>query len=119
MDDAFFVRRDQRVGQGTGNLHNSLDSEAARGDQAIEWLPFEQLHGEKVDAVALFHGIERHDIRMIECGDGASLALEASETFGIARDVGRQDLKRNFATERGVGGAVYFTHSTGADRGVD
>jgi hypothetical protein len=39
---------------------------------------------------------------MVERGDGASLALEASETFGIARDRRRQNLERNVATELGV-----------------
>ena len=56
---------------------------------------------------------------MVQRGDGASLALEASETFRIAGHVRRQDLKRHVAAELGVSGAVHLTHPARADGGVD
>jgi len=48
-----------------------LDGETVLGDHAIKWLPLDQFHGKKVDAVAFLDRVQSHDIRMVEGGNGA------------------------------------------------
>src|SRR6266436_8669227 len=103
------------LGERTGNLDNAFDREAVRGDQAIEWLPLDQFHGEKVDAVAFFHGVHRHDVGMIESGYGASLAMEPNEAFRILRHLSGQNFDCHVAPQPGISGAVHLSHTTGAD----
>src|SRR6266852_9479765 len=74
--------RGQRLGQRAGNLDDAFDWQAIRRDQPIQRLPLDQFHGEKVDAVGFFHRVQRYNIRMVECGDRASLALEPGQSFG-------------------------------------
>ena len=45
--------------------------------------PFDQFHGDEVDVIGFLDRVDRHHVGMIECGDGASLALEAGESIGI------------------------------------
>lgn len=75
-------------------------------DQSIERAPFDQLHGKRVDTVAFFHRIQRHDIWMIECRDRASFALKAREALRIAGHIRRQDLKGHCAAEVGIRGGT-------------
>jgi hypothetical protein len=50
------------------------------GSEALD-----QLHREEVNPVGFLYRVERDDVRVIERGDGASLALEACQA---ARDRG-------------------------------
>jgi hypothetical protein len=51
--------------------------------------------------------------------DSASFALEARQRVGIVRQVLRQDLDRDVATEPRIARPVHLTHSPGADRSSD
>src|SRR6202140_3073926 len=115
MHDTFLMRRSQPLGHCSGNLNDALDRETARGDQLIEWLPLDQFHGEKVDAVAFLDRVQSHDIRMVEGGNGASLAMEPCEPVGILRHLSGQNLDCDAATQLGIRRAVHFSDTTGAD----
>jgi hypothetical protein len=52
---------------------------------------------------------------MIQRGDGASLALEAGEPFGIAGHLGGEDLEGYVAAELGVGRPIHLAHPAGTD----
>src|SRR6202047_4565066 len=115
MHDTFLMRRSQPLGHGTGNLNDALDRETARGDHAIEWLPLDQFHGEKVDAVAFLDRVQSHDIGVVEGGNSARLAMEPCEPVGILRHLSGQNLDCAAATQLGIRRAVHFSHTTGAD----
>jgi len=117
MHDPLVVRRRERVGQRTGNFDDLLDGKAALRDQAVERLPLDQLHGEKVDAVGFLDREDSDDVRVIEGGDGASFTLEARQALGIVRHLGGQHFECHVATELGVSGAVYLAHAAGVDCG--
>src|ERR1700732_874777 len=119
MYDAFLVRSGQRLGQRAGNLDDAFDWQAIRRDQPIQRLSLDQFHGEKVAAVGFVHRIQRYNIRMVECGDRASLALEPGQSFGIAGNIRRQDLERYVAPQLRIGRAIHLTHSARANCGVD
>ena len=119
MHDAFLVSGGERIGQRAGDFDDLLRLGAACGNQAIERLAFDQLHGDEVDVVGFLDRIDGHDVGVIERGDGASLALEAGEAVGIASHRGGQNFERDIAAELGVGGAIHFSHAARAERCLD
>src|SRR5512135_2738398 len=104
MQDAFFMGRSQRFSQCSGDLQNMFKR-----------VPLDQFHGEKVDAVILLHRVQRYNIWMVECGDSASLALEAGQALGVVSHLPWQDLKRHIAPELRVRRAIHHTHSATAE----
>jgi hypothetical protein len=60
--------------------------------------------------------VERTDVRMIERGNRAGLAVEPLAQLRIGRERLRQDLNRDGPIEPRVAGAVHLAHPTGADR---
>ena len=111
MHNAFLMRRCERVAQRTGNLDDLLDREPVCGDQAVEWLPFDELHGQKVDAVGFLHRVDGDDVRMIELGKGLRFTAKAREPLWVLRHLGGQHLKCYVAAEFRVGGAIHLTHA--------
>ena len=63
--------------------------------------------------------VDAADVGMVECGDGARLALETSPRVGIARDLGRKDFDRHGAIEPRVARAIDLAHAALADLGGD
>ena len=68
MHDALVMRGGQRIGQRARNLDNLLHRQTTPADEPIKGLPLHQFHGEKVDTVSFFHGIDRDNVGMIERG---------------------------------------------------
>ena len=63
--------------------------------------------------------VERADVRVVQRGDGAGLALEPLLQVRIGRDMLGQHLDGDGAVQAGVGGLVDLTHAAGAEGGVD
>ena len=57
------------------------------------------------------------DVRMVEGGEDARLALEAREPLGLGRV--RQELERDRASEPGIERAIHDAHAAGTDLGFD
>jgi len=55
VDDAFLMRRRERVGQRAANFDDALQGQALWRDQAVEGLPVDELHGQEVHAAGFFH----------------------------------------------------------------
>jgi hypothetical protein len=111
MYDAFLVRRRQRVSQGTGNLNDLPDREAASGNQAVQWLPFDQLHRQEVDAVAFLHRVDSDNVRVVELGKRLCLTAKAAQSLRIVRHLGGQHLERYVPAQFRVGGAIDLAHA--------
>jgi len=60
--------------------------------------------------------VDGADMRMIEAGDGASLALESLAQIGAVRHVVRQYLDRDGALQPRVPGLVNLTHPSRTQR---
>ena len=69
-----------------------------------ERLALEMLHHQEVDAVLAADVVERADVRVVQRGDRAGLALEAFADVGIAGERGREDLDGDRAIEARVAG---------------
>ena len=63
--------------------------------------------------------MKRADVRMVELGDGARLALEAGAHLGCRGQVRGQHLDGDVAAQARVVGAVDLAHAARAERGED
>ena len=115
MNNALFMRCGKGIGQSACNLDDLRDGKAVGRNQAIKWLPIDQLHGEKVDAVGFFDRKDGHDIRVIQRGYGAGFALKAGQALGIMRHSRGEHLDGDVAAETWIAGAKDLSHTAGAD----
>src|ERR1035438_5058249 len=88
MHDAFFMRGRKRVAQHTGNPAALLDREPACRNKAVEWLPFDELHRQEVNAVGFLHRVDGDDVRMVELGERFGLTAKAREPLRIVSHFG-------------------------------
>ena len=89
------------------------------GDDAVEGLTLDELHGQEVDAAASSTEWSVTIFGWLSAATAPGLALEAGQAIRLGRHLGGQHLERHVATELGVGGAVDLAHAAGADRGGD
>ena len=119
VDDALLVRRPERVGERGGNLDEPRDRQRSLGDDEVERPALDELHGQEVDAARLLHRVDRHDVRVVQRGHRAGLALESLEPFRARRHLRRQHLESHVAAELRVPRAVHLSHPARADRRED
>src|ERR1035437_3788485 len=65
------------------------------------------LDSQEVDAVGFLHRVDRHDVRVVELGEGLRLATKAREPLRIVRHFGGEHLERRGAGGFWGGGAVW------------
>ncbi len=70
-------------------------------------------------ALGFVDRVNRHDVRMLERGDRARLALEPRQAVGVVCERFGEQLQRHVAPELGVAGAIHLAHATGAERRED
>ena len=90
MDNALLMRHSQGVGHGNGDVEQLRQGHPLGGDQLVQTLAIDQLHGEEIGTLTLFDVVDGDDIGMVEGGHRFGLALEALEAFRIVGHVGRQ-----------------------------
>lgn len=78
----------------------------------LQCLAFQKFHGDEGLALRLADVVNYADIRMIQGRSGTRLSLKAIQCLLIARQLRRQKLERDVATEAGVFGFVNDTHSS-------
>ena len=66
------------------SVKHAIERHAVRGDQLAERLAVDELEGQERNAVRFLDRVDGDDVRMIERGGGACLALEAFAAVGIA-----------------------------------
>ena len=79
----------------------------------------DQLHGDEMGAIGLFHGVQGHDVGVVERRDGQRLALEAAAALGVRGQVGGQHLQRDPAAQLGVLGEEDLAHAALAEMSDD
>jgi len=106
MDDAFFVRGFERVGDLPGVIESNIEWQ-----RALERLSHNQLHHKS----AFFHAVDLRDVGVIERGQYLCFALEACEALRVLGERRRKNLDRYVAIELGVVCAVDFAHTARPD----
>src|SRR6185295_10230074 len=80
-------------------------------DALRQRLALDQLHHEEVRLALAADVIKHTYIRMVERGDRLRFALEARAHFRIRREVLREHLDSDFATQARVLRAIHFAHA--------
>ena len=114
MDDSLVVRGREGVGKRVADVDDLVGGQAVSGDDAVERLALDELHGEEVDAAGLFNGVDGDNVGMVERGDGASLTLEAGEAVRVSGHGRRQHLDGYVAAQARVAGAKDLAHAAGS-----
>ena len=85
MDDAFLVRRLQAGGDLNCHVEpcTFAQPQRSRRDMLAQRLTLQQFHDDKGMAFVLIEFVDRADVGMTQRRDGASLALEALQGFGL------------------------------------
>ena len=115
MDDAAFVRRFECLGNlpaddnGVGHWDVPGCRRGAGCDDIEERPTGHELHDQAVGADV----VERADVRMVEGGNGACLALEP------AADFRRGDLDGHVASEAGVARLIHLAHPAGSEQAAN
>jgi hypothetical protein len=90
------------------------------GDQAIpERFPLEQLHREEGAPLVFVDVEDRADVGMLKRGGGPRLALEALESFGVFREIVRQELQGDAPPELQILRLVDDSHAAAAELAED
>ncbi len=99
MDDPSRMRCAEPLGYLNRDLQQFAQAHAGTRDQIIECLAPDVLHCDERAAVLLAGVMNRADIRVIQSGSGAGLALEAVQRLRIAREFATQELECYEAVE--------------------
>jgi hypothetical protein len=104
-------------------LHTDIDRlrerEAFGGNGLGQRAPIHQLHREVVDAVGLFHRIDRDDARMVQRGNRLRFTLESGQRVRIRGQLRRDRLQRDLAVELQILGDVDVSHPARPERALD
>src|SRR5580658_4015811 len=118
VDDSLGVGSVESVGDLCAEIEQLLKIHRLVGglavDTAFERLAFQQLHGDEVTSAVLADLVDGADIRVIQSGGGARLALKTVERQRILFCLGRQELERDVAAQVDVLGLIDNTHPAAA-----
>ena len=107
-------RRGQRRRDLLSDVKRFTQLQGSDGDALSQSLTFNEFGGDVMTAISLADLKNSKNIRMVQRGRGPRLLLETTETFLVLRKDARQDLERDFATEFGIPGKIYFAHTATA-----
>ena len=119
MDDAGLVGFRKPVGDLCGNRECAAQRQRPALERLAERLAGDQLHADPRLRRLGADVIDGDDGRMVERGGGARFALEASEAFGVAGDVRREQFQRDKPIEPRVARLVDLAHSACPKRSDD
>jgi hypothetical protein len=109
VNDAFGVRRFQRLRNLVGVIERCFDRQ-----RSSQRLAFDQLKYEAIEIARFFETIDSRDIRVIQRSQCARFAAEANHPLRVACELRRQRLDCHIAIELIIVRPVHFSHSAGA-----
>ena len=89
------------------------------GDDCVEPLALDELHGVIADIPVLAHIVDRNDVGVVQPCRGAGLAAEPLLDQPVAGNLPWQDLERHAAAQRDLLGLVHDAHAAPADLAED
>ena len=96
-----------------------LSQETDVGQDAVQGLPLDQLHRVVADAVLFAVVEDADDVRMVQPGRQAGLAVEPPQVFRVVPQSWEHDLQRHAPLERLVLGLIHHAHPSAADPAKD
>src|SRR5262249_13668080 len=119
VEDAAHVGVMHGASRGRREVRRRLWIERSGGEPVGEALALDELHGEVAPAVVLADLVDRHDMRVVETGDGLGLVAEASEVVVAGPGPCAEHLQRDEAVEGALAGLVDDAHAAAAEDAVD
>ncbi len=127
VDDTFFVSgietvRDLACDRQRFRDRKAVARPAHRSRQTVrERFTFDELEDESAHARTwrtggLLDPVDRADVRMVERGEHARLAVEPRHALGIRREDRRKDLDRHIPPQPAVAGAIHLSHASRAEQ---
>ena len=120
MHQPALVRGVERAGHLADHRHGTERLEAAvLGDHRAQVGSLDVAHRDEQQAVDLARLVERDDVRVVDGGREARLAVETGAERLVLHELGSEHLQRDLAPEAQVLGPVHDTHAAAADDGLD
>ena len=106
----------ERIGQRDAGVGKGREVERSADQPLLQCLPLQSLHHQEDLTVRRFADVEDGaDVRMLQRGHGARLALEPFARRRRIRECRRQHLDRDVTLESGVARPVHLAHPARAD----
>ena len=119
VNDARGVGLGETVGDLEGQVQESPRGQRAGVQHFAQGLAVHELHRDVRGRVGRPDLMNRHDVGVVQRRSGARLLLEALATVGIGRELFRENLDRDFATQPPVARPIDLSHASGAQRDED
>ena len=119
MNDVLVVRGRKRVGTLPRDRQRLAQRNWPLRDPIGERRTFDEFHGERLDAAALFKPVKSGNVGVIERREHFCFALKTREPIRIRRHRTGQHLQRDLALQPRVGCAIDLAHTADADLLVD
>jgi hypothetical protein len=116
MHNALAVRLVERVGNFDADLQQLFGGQWPSADPVGEGFALDVFHHQEVNSVLVADVVQDADIGMIECRDGAGLALETRLQFNVAAERRRQYFDGNDALQADIACAINLAHTARAQR---
>jgi hypothetical protein len=112
MHDARLVRDVERVSDLLRGFDRRSDRDRTLCDPIGQRVAFDEFEHERRLSRTLNDVVDRGDVRMIECGQRARLALESGHRIPIGGNARREDLDRDIAAQARIACAIHLAHSS-------
>ena len=119
MNDSFFVRGIERVGQLNPDFNRAPHRNTALTEQLIEALPFQQLHRDECFRFVLFDRVNGADAGMIQRRCRARFAQKALQRLRVAMRIFGQEFQGHAPPEFCVLGFIHHAHAAAAQFAED
>jgi hypothetical protein len=91
MNDAFRVRRIERIRDLNGQRQSHIGFHRTPRDPVLQRHPVQKLHGDESLPMLIVNLVDRADIGMVQRGSGLSFPLEAGQGLRIFGNLVRQE----------------------------
>ena len=115
MNDAFGVRRIERVSDFYSNVQQLLEIHRTSLDQMFQRLPAQTLHHQEQLAIEFADFVDRANTRMIQCRRRSRFSSKTFEGLRVFGHVVRKEFQSDETAERRVFGFVDHAHPTAAE----
>ncbi len=111
MHDSLGVGGIESIGDLDGEREKTICVDGLAANVALQSHAIQEFHGDERLPVLLSDVVNGADVRVVQCGSGLRLSLEAVEGLRIARDLIGQEFQSDEPTQPSVLGLVDDTHS--------
>ena len=119
MHNAFGVRGIERIGNFNGDGKQPVKVQRTAGDHVLQGHTFHELHDHECAPLFFADVVNGTDIRMVQGRSGFGFAPKTFQRLRVARQIVRQKLKRDEASQAGIFGLVDHTHTAATELSDD